>query len=323
MRWGFQRKAIMKIAFVFPGQGSQSVGMMAGYAGLPSIDAMLGAADAALDFPLSALMANGPADDLNTTTNTQPAMLAADIAVWEAWKTAGGPLPQIVAGHSLGEYAALYAAGVFRESSYGGALRLVRTRAQAMQDAVPAGIGGMAAVLGIEPGPLAEVCEKASQGEVVACCNLNAPGQIVIGGHKTAVERAIVLAKEAGAKRALLLPMSVPSHCELMRPAAEALATALNAAQFAPPQIAVIHNATVDVAGDAPSIRAVLADQLFKPVRWIETVEKMAQQGVTHIIECGPGKVLAGMVKRIAPDVKCLSLADKASFDAALAELRG
>jgi len=186
---------------------------------------------------------------------------------------------------------------------------------------VPAGVGGMAAVLGIEPGPLAEVCDKAAQGEVVACCNLNAPGQIVIGGHKTAVERAIVLAKEAGAKRAMLLPMSVPSHCELMRPAAAALASALNAAVFAPPQIAVIHNATVDVAGDAAAIRAVLADQLFKPVRWIETVEKMAAQGVTHIIECGPGKVLAGMVKRIAPDVKCLTLADKASFEAALAEL--
>jgi [acyl-carrier-protein] S-malonyltransferase len=202
-------------------------------------------------------------------------------------------------------------------------MKLVKARSQAMQDAVPAGVGGMAAVLGIEPGPLAEVCEKASQGEVVSCCNLNAPGQIVIGGHKTAVERAIVLAKEAGAKRAMLLPMSVPSHCELMRPAAEALAAALNATQFAAPQIAVIHNATVDVAGDAAAIRAVLADQLFKPVRWIGTVEKIAAQGVTHIIECGPGKVLAGMVKRIAPDVKCLSLADKASFDAALAELGG
>jgi len=319
MQRGFQRKAIMKIAFVFPGQGSQSVGMMAGYAGLAQIDATMAAADAALGAPITALIAAGPAEDLNVTTNTQPAMLAADVSVWNAWLAAGGPMPSLVAGHSLGEYAAMVASASL---DFASAMRLVKARSQAMQDAVPAGIGGMAAVLGIEPGPLAEVCEKASQGEVVSCCNLNAPGQIVIGGHKTAVERAIVLAKEAGAKRAMLLPMSVPSHCELMRPAAEALATALNAAQFAPPQIAVIHNATVDVAGDAAAIRAVLADQLFKPVRWIETVEKMAQQGVTHIVECGPGKVLAGMVKRIAPDVKCLSLADKASFDAALGELR-
>lgn len=308
----------MKLAFVFPGQGSQSVGMMTGYAGLAQIDETLAAADAALGAPITALIASGPAEDLNVTTSTQPAMLAGDVAVWNAWLAAGGPKPVMVAGHSLGEYAALVASGSL---DFASAMKLVKARSQAMQDAVPAGVGGMAAVLGIEPGPLAEVCDKAAQGEVVACCNLNAPGQIVIGGHKTAVERAIVLAKEAGAKRAMLLPMSVPSHCELMRPAAAALASALNAAVFAPPQIAVIHNATVDVAGDAAAIRAVLADQLFKPVRWIETVEKMAAQGVTHIIECGPGKVLAGMVKRIAPDVKCLTLADKASFDAALAEL--
>ncbi|HQA35700.1 MAG TPA: ACP S-malonyltransferase [Casimicrobium huifangae] len=308
----------MKLAFVFPGQGSQSVGMMTGYAGLAQIDETLAAADAALGAPITALIASGPAEDLNVTTNTQPAMLAGDVAVWNAWLAAGGPKPVMVAGHSLGEYAALVASGSL---DFASAMKLVKARSQAMQDAVPAGVGGMAAVLGIEPGPLAEVCDKAAQGEVVACCNLNAPGQIVIGGHKTAVERAIVLAKEAGAKRAMLLPMSVPSHCELMRPAAAALASALNAAVFAPPQIAVIHNATVDVAGDAAAIRAVLADQLFKPVRWIETVEKMAAQGVTHIIECGPGKVLAGMVKRIAPDVKCLTLADKASFEAALAEL--
>lgn len=318
MQWALQRKATMKLAFVFPGQGSQSVGMMAGYAGLAQIDETMAAADAALGAPITALIASGPAEDLNVTTNTQPAMLAGDVAVWNAWLAAGGPKPVMVAGHSLGEYAALVASGSL---DFASAMKLVKARSQAMQDAVPAGVGGMAAVLGIEPGPLAEVCEKASQGEVVACCNLNAPGQIVIGGHKTAVERAIVLAKEAGAKRAMLLPMSVPSHCELMRPAAAALASALNAAVFAPPQIAVIHNATVDVAGDAAAIRAVLADQLFKPVRWIETIEKMAAQGVTHIIECGPGKVLAGMVKRIAPDVKCLTLADKASFEAALAEL--
>ena len=310
----------MKIAFVFPGQGSQSVGMMAGYAGLAHIDETLAAADMALGSPITALMRDGPAEPLNITTNTQPAMLAADVAVWNAWLAAGGPKPSLLAGHSLGEYAALVASGSL---DFDAAMKLVQARSQAMQDAVPAGIGGMAAVLGIEPDVLAQVCEQASEGEVVSCCNLNAPGQIVIGGHKTAVERAIVLAKAAGAKRALLLPMSVPSHCELMRPAAEAMAAALNKANFQPPKIAVLHNATVDVAGDATAIRLVLAEQLFKPVRWIETIEKMTMQGVTHIIECGPGKVLAGMVKRIAPEVKCLSLADKASFDAALAELRG
>ena len=310
----------MKIAFVFPGQGSQSVGMMAGYAGLAQIDETLAAADVALGSPIAAMMAEGPSESLNITTNTQPAMLAADVAVWNAWLAAGGPKPLLVAGHSLGEYAALVASGSL---DFDAAMKLVKARSQAMQDAVPPGIGGMAAVLGIDPDVLALVCEQASEGEVVACCNLNAPGQIVIGGHKTAVERAMVLARAAGAKRALLLPMSVPSHCELMRPAAEAMATALNKANFQPPKIAVLHNATVDVAGDAVAIRLVLAEQLFKPVRWIETIEKMAMQGVTHIVECGPGKVLAGMIKRIAPDVKCLSLADKTSFDAALAELQG
>ncbi len=309
----------MKLAFVFPGQGSQSVGMMAGYAGLAQIDETLAGADAALGAPLTALIANGPGEALNITTNTQPAMLAADVAVWTAWLAAGGPKPALLAGHSLGEYAALVAS---ESLDFASAMRLVKARAQAMQDAVPTGIGGMAAVLGMEAGLLAEVCEKASQGEVVSCCNLNAPGQIVIGGHRTAVERAILLAKEAGAKRALMLPMSVPSHCELMRPAAEAMAIALNRANFQPPQIAVLHNATVDVAGDAAGIRLVLAEQLFKPVRWIETIEKFAMQGVTHIVECGPGMVLLGMVKRIAPDVKCLTLSDKAAFETALAELK-
>ncbi len=310
----------MKIAFIFPGQGSQSVGMMAGYAGLAQIDETLAAADLTLGAPITAMMNDGPAEALNITTNTQPAMLAADVAVWNAWLAAGGPKPALLAGHSLGEYAALVASGSL---DFASAMKLVKARSQAMQDAVPAGIGGMAAVLGIEADLLTQVCEQASEGEVVSCCNLNAPGQIVIGGHKTAVERAIVLAKAAGAKRALMLPMSVPSHCELMRPAAEAMAAALNKANFQPPKIAVLHNANVDVAGDAAAIRLVLAEQLFKPVRWIETIEKMAMQGVTHIVECGPGKVLAGMVKRIAPEVKCVSLSDKASFDAAIIELRG
>lgn len=309
----------MKLAFVFPGQGSQSVGMMGAYAGLPRLDETLAAADAALGRPLSTLIANGPDTELNTTTNTQPAMLAADLAIWNAWVAADGPCPSLVAGHSLGEYAALTVAGALK---FDDAMKLVQARSNAMQNAVPAGVGAMAAILGLDPEPLIDVCEKASQGEVVSCCNLNAPGQIVIGGHKSAVERAMALAKEAGAKRALMLPMSVPSHCELMRPAAEDFATALNATQFAPPQIGVLHNATVDVAGDAAAIRLVLAEQIYKPVRWIETIQKMAAHGVTHIVECGPGKALAGMVKRIAPEVKCYTLSDKAAFEAALAELK-
>ncbi len=310
----------MKLAFVFPGQGSQSVAMMAAYAGLPKIDETMAAADAALGRSLSSMIANGLEADLNTTTNTQPAMLAADLAVWHAWVSLNGPCPSLVAGHSLGEYAALTVAGALK---FDDAMTLVQARADAMQNAVPAGIGAMAAILGLDPEPLAEVCEKASQGEVVSCCNLNAPGQIVIGGHKSAVERAMALAKEAGAKRALMLPMSVPSHCELMRPAAEDFAAALNATNFSAPEIGVLHNATVDVAGDAAAIRLVLAEQLFKPLRWIETIQKMAAHGVTHIVECGPGKALAGMVKRIAPEVRCYTLSDKAAFDAALAELRG
>jgi [acyl-carrier-protein] S-malonyltransferase len=309
----------MKLAFVFPGQGSQSVAMMAGYAGLPSIDETLAAADIALGRGLTAMIANGPEADLNDTANTQPAMLAADIAVWNAWTASSGAIPSLVAGHSLGEYAALTVSGSL---SFDAAMKLVQARANAMQNAVPAGVGAMAAILGMEPEALAAVCDKASDGDVVSCCNLNAPGQIVIGGHKAAVERAMVLAKEAGAKRALMLPMSVPSHCELMRPAAEAFAASLNAAQFTAPKIAVLHNATVDVAGDAAAIRTVLAEQLFKPVRWIETIQKMHAHGVTHIVECGPGKALAGMIKRIAPEVKCYSLSDKAAFDVALEELR-
>ncbi len=308
----------MKLAFVFPGQGSQSVAMMAAYAGLAKIDETMFAADAALGRALTSMIADGPDTDLNITTNTQPAMLAADIAVWHAWVAAGGARPSLVAGHSLGEYAALTVAGALK---FDDAMKLVQARANAMQNAVPAGIGAMAAILGMEPDALAAVCEKASNGEVVSCCNLNAPGQIVIGGHKSAVERAMVLAKEAGAKRALMLPMSVPSHCELMRPAAEQFAAALNATNFSAPQIGVLHNATVDVAGDAAAIRLVLAEQLFKPVRWIETIQKMHAHGITNIVECGPGKALAGMIKRIAPEMKCYSLSDKVAFDAALADL--
>ncbi|MCS6996809.1 MAG: ACP S-malonyltransferase [Casimicrobiaceae bacterium] len=310
----------MKLAFVFPGQGSQSVGMMSAYGELAPIAETLAEADQALGEPLSQLMAQGPAELLNQTRNTQPAMLAADVALWRAWVRAGGLRPALVAGHSLGEYAALVAAGAL---DFPAAMRLVAARAEAMQAAVPAGAGAMAAVLGLELATLEAVCAEAAQGEVVSCCNLNAPGQIVIGGHRGAVERAAALAKARGAKRVVPIMMSVPSHCDLMRPAAEALEPMLARTAFRPPAMAVIHNATVEVASDADAIRRVLAVQLYRPVRWIETIEAMAAQGVTHVVECGPGKVLAAMVKRIAPHLEVFTLSDRAAFDAALTSLKG
>jgi len=310
----------MKLAFVFPGQGSQSVGMMAGYGELAPIAATLAEADQVLSRPLSRLINEGPAEELNVTTQTQPAMLTADVALWRAWQAAGGPQPSLLAGHSLGEYAALVAADAI---DFPAALVLTAARAQAMQDAVPAGVGAMAAILGLDGEALAEICRAAAGDEVVTCCNLNAPGQIVIGGHKAAVDRAMALAKERGAKRALPIAMSVPSHCDLMRPAAEALAPALIAAPLRTPRTMILHNATVASANDPAALRAVLAEQLYRPVRWIETVERMVAEGVTHIVECGPGKVLAGMVKRIAPTAEVLTLSDRAAFDAALTKLKG
>lgn len=288
----------MTLAFVFPGQGSQSVGMLRDYAGFPEVRATLDEASAALGTDLWTLTDAGPEAALGLTVNTQPVMLAADIAVYRAWRAAGGPAPDVAAGHSLGEYAALVASGVL---PFADALRIVRVRAEAMQAAVPEGQGGIAAVLGLEPDQIAAACRDAAQGEVVSAANLNAPGQIVISGHKSAVERAIEACKTLGAKRAILLPMSVPAHCALMAPAEAALGRALSGIAIGQAAFPVVHNVTVDTSGGAEAVRDVLVRQLTHSVRWIETVQALeSRYGATHIVECGPGKVLHGLVRRIA-----------------------
>lgn len=305
----------MKIAFVFPGQGSQSVGMMQGWADRAEVRATFAEASDALGQDLWALVTEGPAELLNQTVNTQPAMLAADIAAWRVWQAAGGAAPVLLAGHSLGEYAALVAAGAL---DFADAVRLVRFRAEAMQSAVPEGIGAMAAILGLDDDAVRAVCADAAAGEVVEAVNLNSPGQVVIAGHKGAVERAMALAKEKGAKRALPLPVSVPSHSSLMLPAAERLLAHLEGVAIAAPAIPVLHNTDVQSHGEADAIRAALAKQLHTPVRWVETVRALKAAGVERVIECGPGKVLAGLNKRIDDSLPAVALVDEASLAAAL-----
>ena len=308
----------MQLAFVFPGQGSQTVGMMDGFAAHPVVRETFVEASDVLGEDLWTLVEQGPADALNLTTNTQPVMLTAGIATWRAWQAAGGPLPTVLAGHSLGEYTALVAAGAlaFRE-----ALPLVRLRAQAMQEAVPAGQGAMAAIMGADDGAVVSACAEAAQGQVVEAVNFNAPGQIVIAGDRDAVERAIGLAKQKGAKRGVLLPVSAPFHCSLMRPAAEKLATHLAQLRVQTPGIPVIHNVDVAEHRDPDAIRDALARQAANPVHWTATVRAMADRGVTHIVECGPGKVLTGLTRRIADGIHTYSLADSDAIVAARAEL--
>ena len=260
-------------------------------------------------------MTDGPADLLNQTINTQPAMLAADIAAWRVWQAAGGATPALLAGHSLGEYAALVAAGAL---GFADAIKLVRFRAEAMQAAVPEGVGAMAAILGLDDDAVRAVCNEAAAGEVVEAVNLNSPGQVVIAGNKAAVERAMVLAKEKGAKRALPLPVSVPSHSSLMLPAAERLLAHLQGVSISAPTIPVLHNTDVQSHADADSIRTALAKQLHTPVRWVETVQALKAAGIGHVIECGPGKVLAGLNKRIDDSLPAVALVDEASLAAAL-----
>jgi [acyl-carrier-protein] S-malonyltransferase len=305
----------MKLAFVFPGQGSQSVGMMQGWGERAEVRATFAEASDALGFDLWTLVADGPAELLNQTINTQPAMLAADIAAWRAWQAAGGAAPALLAGHSLGEYAALVAAGSL---GFADAVRLVRFRAEAMQAAVPEGVGAMAAILGLDDEAVRAVCTDAAVGEVVEAVNLNSPGQVVIAGNKAAVERAMALAKERGAKRALPLPVSVPSHSSLMRPAAEKLLAYLEGVTISAPRIPVLHNTDVQSHSEAAAIRAALAKQLHTPVRWVETVQALKAAGVERVIECGPGKVLAGLNKRIDDSLPALALVDEASLQAAL-----
>jgi [acyl-carrier-protein] S-malonyltransferase len=303
-----------KLAIVFPGQGSQSVGMMKGFADVPIVELTFREAGALVDVDYWKMATEGPPEALNQTVNTQPLMLVAGIATWRAWRERGGPMPALMAGHSLGEYSALVAAGSLK---FEDAVPLVRLRAQAMQEAVPEGTGGIAAILGLDDEKLAAVCADAAQGEVLEPANLNSPGQVVIAGHRAAVERGMALAKERGAKRAVMLPMSAPSHCSLMKPAAERLRAALESIEINAPSVPVIHNRSVESYTDPALIRAALVEQLDHPVRWIEVVQALAARGATRIVECGPGKVLAGLNKRIVPAVECVALNDSASLDAA------
>ncbi|MDV6342545.1 ACP S-malonyltransferase [Nitrosomonas sp. Is24] len=312
----------MKFAFVFPGQGSQSVGMMNGYSDLPVIQETFQEASDILKQDLWSMVVNGPADDLNLTINTQPLMLTAGIAVYRAWGSLGGEPPALMAGHSLGEYTALVASEAL---SFADALALVRFRAQAMQQAVPEGVGGMAAILGLDDEIIETICRDiASQNseESLEPANFNSPGQIVIAGHKNAIVQGIELAKSKGAKRAIMLPMSIPSHCSLMKPAADSMRQQLDHVTMQPPRIPVLHNADVKTHSDTADIKEILIRQLTSPVRWVDTVKAFAANGVTHVVECGPGKVLAGLNKRIDPNLQQLSLTDGEAVKQAINHLR-
>lgn len=309
----------MTFALVFPGQGSQSVGMMAAYGDDAVIRDTFAEASDALGEDVWGLVTEGPAERLALTVNTQPLMLTAGVAVYRAWIARGGPAPQCMAGHSLGEYAALVAAGALQ---FADAVPLVRFRAQAMQEAVPAGEGAMAALLGLELDAVRAACAEAAAGEVVEAANINAPGQIVIAGAKAAVERAIEVAKARGAKRAMLLPVSAPFHCALMTPAADRLRERLADVAVSAPRIAVLNNVDVAVCDHPDAIRDALVRQAFSPVRWIETIAAMADLGVESIYECGPGRVLAGMNKRIAKHVGGGAIHDETSLAEALNALR-
>ena len=314
----------MKLGMVFPGQGSQSVGMLKGYAGLPEIDAVRAEVAAALGADFLAIIDDGPAEQLNLTVNTQPAMVTAAIAAYRAWRALGGPAPAIVAGHSLGEYSALVAGGSLALRD---ALPLVRFRAQSMQEAVPEGHGAMAAILGLDDDTARAACAEAQRGgdagEAVQAVNFNAPGQVVIAGHKNAVARAIEACKARGAKRAIALPVSAPFHSSLMQPAAVKLRKYLEQVVFSEPGIPVLNNVDVKQEKDPDKIKDALVRQASSPVRWLEVIRAMAAQGVTHVIECGPGKVLAGLVKRIDPKLQGIAAADRASLELALAVIKG
>lgn len=297
-----------KFAFFFPGQGSQSVGMMAGFGAESNIGKIIRDTFTEASVILGVdfwAMATEPNELINETTNTQPIMLTAGVATWRVWQAASNKLPTMLAGHSLGEYTALVASGAI---SFADALPLVRYRAEVMQSAVPAGVGAMAAILGLDDDVVRAVCAEAAQNEVLEAVNLNSPGQVVIAGNKAAVERGMELAKAKGAKRALPLPVSVPSHCALMKPAAEKLAQYLNSVSVNTPQIPVLHNADVAAYNDSAKIKDALVRQLYSPVRWVETVQAIHAQSITQAAECGPGKVLAGLTKRIVAELPCVAL---------------
>lgn len=305
----------MSFAFVFPGQGSQSVGMMAAYGDAAVVRATFDEASTTLGDDLWAMVADGPAEVLTQTVNTQPVMLTAGIAAWRLWLEKGGRRPAVVAGHSLGEYSALVAAGVIE---FKDAVPLVRLRAAAMQQAVPVGTGAMAAVLGLDNAGIAAACAEAAQGEVVEPVNFNANGQTVIAGHKAAVERAMEACKARGAKMAKALPVSAPFHSSLIRPAADKLAARLDELTLNAPRIQVINNVDVAIESEPSRIKDALIRQAYNPVRWVETIQKMAAIGVSTVAECGPGKVLAGLTKRCAEGITGIALADASAIEANL-----
>ena len=311
-----------QFAFVFPGQGSQAIGMLNGFAENPVVQATLQEASDVLGMDVAKMIAEGPKEDLDLTTNTQPVMLTAAVATYRAWIAAGGAVPKLVAGHSLGEYSALVAAGVLE---FKDAVPLVRFRAQAMQSAVPVGQGGMAAILGLSDADVIAVCAEAAQavpGEVVEAVNFNAPAQVVIAGSKAAVEKACEIAKAKGAKRALPLPVSAPFHSSLLKPASDRLREYLANVAFASPAIALINNVDVSIVTDPAMIKDALVRQAASPVRWVESVQQMAASGLTHVIECGPGKVLTGLTKRINGDLIGEAIVDQASLEKCLELLK-
>ena len=311
----------MSFAFIFPGQGSQSVGMLADLAGrYAQVAETFAEASEALGYDLWKIVQEGPAEELNQTHITQPAMLAGGIAVQRVWQAEGGPRPTAMAGHSLGEYTALVAADSL---SLADAVRLVADRGRFMQEAVPAGSGAMAAILGLDDAMVIEVCEISEEGEVVSAVNFNSPGQVVVAGARAAVERAVERAQEAGAKRAVLLPVSVPSHCSLMLPAAEKLAGRLAETEFRTPAVPVYNNVDVAAESDPEAIREALRRQLFSPVRWVETIRALAADGVETVVECGPGKVLTGLNKRIEKGMAALPAQDPDALAKALSATKG
>lgn len=309
----------MKLAFVFPGQGSQTVGMLAAFEGNAAVADTMKRADAALGESLTGLIASGPAEELNLTVNTQPAMLASSVAFYNAWIAAGGMVPDVMAGHSLGEYSALTAAGVFELED---AVRLVRFRAQCMQEAVPVGVGGMAAIIGLTDELVAEVCQEAACCGIVEAVNFNSPGQVVIAGEKAAVEKACTIAKDKGAKRALMLAVSAPFHSSMMKPASVALKAKLQETPMKAPAVDVIANVDVTVHHQTEDIIDALAAQAAGAVQWVKTIEAMKAMGVTHIVECGPGRVLAGLVKRIDSSIVVKNINSQETLESVLEELK-
>ena len=306
----------MSLGFVFPGQGSQSIGMMNGFAPtFPQIQETFAQASQVLGYDLWQVVSAGPDDKLNSTDITQPAMLTAGVATWRVWLAQGGANPALMAGHSLGEYTALVCAGAI---AFEDAVKLVAARGRYMQQAVPKGTGAMAAILGLEDAEVLAVCEQAAGSEIVEAVNFNSPGQVVVAGHKAAVERATEIAKQKGAKRAVILPVSVPSHCQLMKPAADKLAEDLRQIAIHSPEIKVINNVDAKSPDNADTIRDALARQLYQPVRWVEVIQTMIQYGASSIIECGPGKVLVGLNKRIDKSVMHLAITDTDSLNAAI-----